>query len=324
MSSYKCLVSICCIAYNHDKYISQALEGFVAQKTNFAFEVIVHDDASTDETVDIIRGYVDKYPDIIKPIFQTENQYSKGIKVSSTYVWPRARGRYIALCEGDDYWTDLYKLQKQVDFLEANEDFALCFHKVKVLMQDGSLVDDFITKVPRHVTTVKDLAKRGNYIHTPSVVLRNDFTIPDWFLNCPIGDYPLYLIAARQGKIKYLEDTMAVYRNGVGIHSGASSIGRAINLFKTYDAIICNYSDKQISKIISNKKKRIYFSLLSKYLYDQKITVDQKNLFIQCYYRASNNPFYSFAIDLIKHFLLFICCRMKWMILKIIKLVKSN
>ena len=86
------------------------------QKTDFPFEILIHDDASTDGTADIIREYEAKYPDIIKPIYQTENQYSKGIKVSQVYQFPRAKGKYIALCEGDDYWTDPYKLQKQVDF----------------------------------------------------------------------------------------------------------------------------------------------------------------------------------------------------------------
>ena len=112
------LVSICCITYNHEKYIRDAIEGFLMQKTDFPFEVLIHDDASTDGTADIIREYETKYPDIIKPIYQTENQYSKGIKISATYNYPRAKGKYIALCEGDDYWIDPYKLQKQVDFLE--------------------------------------------------------------------------------------------------------------------------------------------------------------------------------------------------------------
>jgi glycosyltransferase involved in cell wall biosynthesis len=117
------LVSICCITYNHEKYIQQCLEGFLIQKTTFLFEILIHDDASTDRTADIIREYETKYPDIIKPIYQTENQYSKGVIVSAVYNWPRAKGKYIALCEGDDYWIDSYKLQKQVDFMEANPEY---------------------------------------------------------------------------------------------------------------------------------------------------------------------------------------------------------
>ena len=121
------LVSICCITYNHAPYIRQCLDGFVMQKTNFTFEVLVHDDASTDDTADIIREYEARYPGIIKPIYQTENQYSQGVNVNRTYNYPRAHGKYIALCEGDDYWTDPLKLQKQVDFLEANENVMMVY-----------------------------------------------------------------------------------------------------------------------------------------------------------------------------------------------------
>src|SRR5690606_34510298 len=100
------LVSISCLTFNHEKYIRRCLEGFIRQKTEFPFEVLIHDDASTDKTSDIIKEYEVDFPHLLKPIYQTENQYSKGISISSTYNFPRARGRYIAMCEGDDYWTD--------------------------------------------------------------------------------------------------------------------------------------------------------------------------------------------------------------------------
>lgn len=133
------IVSICCITYNHEPYIRDAIEGFLMQKTDFPFEILIHDDASTDGTADIIREYEAKYPDIIKPIYQTENQYSKGIKVSQVYQFPRAKGKYIALCEGDDYWTDPYKLQKQVDFLEANKECVLTCHRYKIFDHEKNL-----------------------------------------------------------------------------------------------------------------------------------------------------------------------------------------
>ena len=104
------VVSVYCLAYNHEQYIRDALEGFVRQKTNFRYEVLVHDDASTDNTPAIIREYAQKYPDIIKPIFQTENQYSKGVKILPEIIHPKSSGRYIAFCEGDDYWCDENKL----------------------------------------------------------------------------------------------------------------------------------------------------------------------------------------------------------------------
>lgn len=122
------LVSICCITYNHEHYIRQCLEGFLMQKTNFAFEILIHDDASTDGTANIIREYEEKYPTIIKPIYQTNNQYSKGVSISATFNWPRAKGKYIAMCEGDDYWIDILKLQKQVDVLQKNPNINICSH----------------------------------------------------------------------------------------------------------------------------------------------------------------------------------------------------
>lgn len=127
------MVSICCIVYNHESYIRQCLDGFIMQKTNFVYEIVIHDDASTDKTAEIIREYEAKYPNIIKPIYQKENQYSKGIQISATYNLPRAKGKYIALCEGDDYWTDPLKLQKQVDFLEINLEYSGCVHQATIL-----------------------------------------------------------------------------------------------------------------------------------------------------------------------------------------------
>lgn len=131
------LVSVCCITYNHEPYIAQALDGFLMQKTSFAFEILVHDDASTDRTADIIREYEKKFPKIIKPIYQKENQYSKGNRaILASFVYPRAKGKYIALCEGDDYWIDENKLQMQVDFLEANPEYGMCYTSFNIYYQN--------------------------------------------------------------------------------------------------------------------------------------------------------------------------------------------
>lgn len=129
------LVSICCLTFNHEPYIRECLDGFLMQKTSFPFEILIHDDASTDRTPVIIKEYEKKYPGIIKPIYQTENQHKKKIGISRTFQFPRAKGKYIALCEGDDYWTDPNKLQIQVDFLENNEEFAFCCHRFKIYLQ---------------------------------------------------------------------------------------------------------------------------------------------------------------------------------------------
>ena len=121
-------VSVICLAYNHEAWIRNALEGFVSQQAPFRFEVLVHDDASTDGTADIIREYQARYPELIFPVFQTENQYSRGVPVSLRFLAPRIRGRYVALCEGDDFWRDPHKLAKQVAALEAHPEVDICGH----------------------------------------------------------------------------------------------------------------------------------------------------------------------------------------------------
>ena len=120
-------VSVMCLVYNHGKYLRDCLEGILMQRTDFAYEILLHDDASTDNSADILREYEAKYPNVVKPIYQTENQYSRSIPISFTYQYPRAQGKYIALCEGDDYWIDPYKLQKQVDYMESHPDCTFCF-----------------------------------------------------------------------------------------------------------------------------------------------------------------------------------------------------
>ena len=127
MQEPKVMVSIICNVYNHEKYVREALESFVMQKTDFAYEVLVHDDASTDHSADIIREYEKQYPDIMKPIYQTVNQYSK-CSITRTYQVPRAKGKYIAFCEGDDFWNDPYKLQKQFDEMEKHPEIDMCAH----------------------------------------------------------------------------------------------------------------------------------------------------------------------------------------------------
>ena len=141
MENNPCMVSVLCTAYNQEAYIARALEGFVTQKTDFAFEVLVNDDKSTDRTADIIREYAEKYPDIIRPFYQTENLYSQDIDIYQKVFFPNARGKYVAYCEGDDYWTDPEKLQIQVDFLESHPEYSACVHNTMLLCLDGAEPD---------------------------------------------------------------------------------------------------------------------------------------------------------------------------------------
>lgn len=215
------LVSIRCLAYNHEKYIREALEGFVMQKTNFKFEAIVHDDASTDNTASIIREYAEKYPEIIKPILEKENQYSKHDGSLSQIVNAACKGKYIALCEGDDYWTDSYKLQKQVDFMESHPDYTMCFHNATEHFETGNISDK-----PFSTITNKDYSGVEIYkqwiVPTASVLLRKDIFFNDFYQNAKsnkdfiYGDIVLFLSCAHEGKIRGFSDCMSVYRRHEG------------------------------------------------------------------------------------------------------------
>ena len=247
------IVSICCQTYNHKEYIKECLDGFIKQQTNFEFEVLVHDDASSDGTTEIVKEYEQKYPNLFRCVYQSENQFNK-INSLTDILFKMVKGKYIALCEGDDYWTDPYKLQKQVDFLEANQDYVLCFHKVKVLKADGSLVDDFITKVPEIYETQEALAAFGNYIHTPSVVFRNILTAsPEEAKLAPIGDYFLYMRLTNFGKIKRLDDTMGVYRHGVGGYSSKTSWALTKKSLVTYMLIASCMPKEEVKFILLNR-----------------------------------------------------------------------
>lgn len=208
------LVSVYCLAYNHEKYIRSALEGFVTQKTDFAYEVFVHDDASTDGTADIIREYAEKYPEIIKPIYQTDNQYSKGVKITKTFILPIAKGKYIASCEGDDYWCDENKLQKQIDFLEAHPDYSACVHnsiKINCLTGRRSLISKKKTDCDLRLDEICTL---WNYLfQISSVVYRREyFDLPSDFIARGFGDYSRYIYLALKGRIYYFKDVMSTYR----------------------------------------------------------------------------------------------------------------
>lgn len=220
-------LSIVCITYNHERFIRDCLEGFVMQKTDFPFEILINDDASTDKTADIIREYEAKYPHLFRCVYQTENQWGKK-NVWTDILFPMVQGEYVALCEGDDYWTDENKLQKQIDFMESHPDFSICFHPVTVHWDDNSKPDSVFPNDKEHFykteLTLTDLLVH-NFIQTNSVVYRWRFHHDPLALmpnNILPGDWFLHLLHAQVGKIGFLPDVMAVYRrNQGGIWNGA-------------------------------------------------------------------------------------------------------
>lgn len=220
MQSEELIVTIRCITYNHNSFIRDCLEGFVMQKTNFRFEAIIHDDASFDGTADIIRDYANRYPNIIKPILESENQFTKGgYRLISNIMLERfPHGKYIAECEGDDYWTDPMKLQKQVDYLESHPEISASAHQCTIV-GDGSGL--FRENVPE-IIDLKDLISNSRLFHTSSFIYRREqiMKLPSMTMPYTSGDKLLFLQTAIYGPIRYFDMPMAVYRkHGTGISS---------------------------------------------------------------------------------------------------------
>jgi len=214
------IVTVYCMAYNQSQYIRQTIEGFINQKTTFPYEIIIHDDASTDGTGEIIKEYAKRYSDIIIPIIQVENQYSKGVKILDEIVFPRIKGKYIAICEGDDYWCDPEKLQKQVDWMEEHIDYSLCAHNSRYEDCANGTFDSFNTIQQDRDFSFEEIlygGKNGRTVfHTSSILFRKEYALlPDAFLVKGMGDYPRYLYLATCGKVHCLADVMSVYRANV-------------------------------------------------------------------------------------------------------------
>lgn len=280
------MVSICCLVYNHEKYLRDCLEGFINQKTNFKFEILIHDDASTDLSTKIIKKYEEKYPDIIKPIYQKENQYSKGVKISWKYQYPRARGKYIALCEGDDYWSDDRKLQKQFDVMEKNPDCVFSTHKVEKIYEDGTPMQEYIPlkemnsgKI-RQIDFIKFLFTQNiNTFQTSSYFFRNECIkcfnneIPEFIKIATVGDRPLMMYMASLGNIYYINESMSRYRVG-SIGSWTLKLTKDDRQKKYYENSIV-YSDEynkytgyKYNEYILKRKKENKFNI---YLYEANI-----------------------------------------------------
>lgn len=224
------IVSVSCITYNHAKYIRQCLDGILMQKADFQYEILIHDDASTDGTDDIIREYAQKYPTIIKPIFEKENQYSKGVPISATFNYPRAEGKYIALCEGDDYWTDPYKLQKQVVYMESHPGYAMCFTNVDVICDGISKKYlNIFSNIHEGEYTGEQILKEWT-IPTASVLYRRYAERVPQDPRFLYGDIVTFLWLSQKGKIWCINDKTAVYRrNPTGVTTNKRSYNREID-----------------------------------------------------------------------------------------------
>lgn len=269
MSNRDVVVSVYCLAYNHGKYIKDALEGFVNQKTEFKYEVIVHDDASTDDTAIIIKKYAEKYPDIIKPILQKENQYSRGVDIVDEIISPLLTGKYTASCEGDDYWCDSNKLQKQVEFLENNWEYSACVHNTQMYDMRKKKFITMYEKKEKDLDLEDVIYRGGQSYQTSSLLCKTDFfRIKGDYMKCitGVGDYPLSISLMAKGKIHYFSEVMSIYRYGVpGSWSASQTRKRSINIY--YQSIQMLQIAK---KEFSNLYDELFESAINRYEYEIK------------------------------------------------------
>ena len=254
-------VSVIVHTYNHEKYIRQTLDSILNQQVNFEFEVIVGDDASPDSTPKIIQEYQHKFPDIIKPLLHPKNLggYGKGNTLATLAV---CKGQYIAAMDGDDYWTNPLKLQKQADFLDNNSDFVSCFHNAIIHFEDGSHPDTYVNDASQRViTTIKDLVGEDEiwYMATSAVMFRNGVIkeYPKWFHDSKSGDIPRYILLGKHGKFFYIDELMSVYRkNGAGMSftdgkQDAEFLFNRIGMYQGIDQELAYKYHKTINKNIA-------------------------------------------------------------------------
>lgn len=288
------VVSIICMTYNHEKYIADAIESFLMQKTIFPFEIIIRDDFSMDQTATIIKKYVDKFPNIITPVFETENQYSLG-KVGLPSLLKKAKGKYIALCEGDDYWTDIYKLQNQVYFLEKNDDVILVFQNAFIHEYDEN---NEIISTRKHndtlrsgVVSVKQILEK-KIVPTASVVYRvvpvNDFI--EKYSYFPVLDTPLFMYLARYGKLYYMDQETSVYRLLMtgAVKSRLSTLETNIKFIRYYKALQKEFKEFKLDELIKQLISRRYEKII-------KISFRQRsiiNIIVYSVLLLVSNPIY--------------------------------
>ncbi|MBO5099153.1 MAG: glycosyltransferase family 2 protein [Clostridia bacterium] len=264
-------VSIICNTYNHEKYIAETLESFLMQKTNFQYEILIHDDASTDKTAEIIRKYEEKYPNIIKPIYQTENQYSKKVKIGITYQFPRVKGKYIAICEGDDYWTDMNKLQKQYDAMEKNPSVDICAHSSNKMNANTNKTEGEIRPSSEDcILSIEQVIEGGGgYVATNSLFYRSEINknMPEFRKNIGL-DYSIQMHGSMRGGMLFLKDNMSVYRVGVANSAMTKQSNNAQLIVKNSERVLClldmvnKETDGKYIKAIENHRRFIEFDIL--------------------------------------------------------------
>lgn len=276
MSKKEILLSVCMVSYNQEAYVRDALDSVLMQKTNFEYEIIVSDDCSKDNTVQVVKGYYDQYPNKIRILTGDKNL---GYPNNQRRSLEAAKGKYIALCDSDDYWTDPYKLQKQIDYLETHPECAICFHNV-MHIYDGNVAPrsllnplDFPTEL-----TAEDMITRKWFLPTNSEVFRREYlSFPDWYDSVLHIDYVLNLLMSFRGTLHYMPDVMAVYRHTALSVNAQHNDGE-------YGYML--YHSQTMKKILTNIKSEsdsIYHPLLEQRLkrYDEEILHYEREVYYE-------------------------------------------
>jgi len=234
-------VSVFVMVYNHGQYLKDCLDSLLEQKTNFNYDIVVGEDCSKDNSREILLSYQKLYPGKFKLLLHPNNI---GAVDNQNITYENCSGKYIAICEGDDYWTDASKIQKQIDFLEKSPEYSLIFHKIKELTTRKERYA-YDNPSEEKTYTLEDLSKE-NFIITVSVVFRKNFEkLPEWMKYSPIGDYPLHLLNASYGLIKYFPEEMAIYRVGSGIWSTQNKVDQIINTMFCLKFLLSHFKDNK-------------------------------------------------------------------------------
>lgn len=313
----ECKVSVICAVYNHRDYLERLIKGFINQKTSFCFEVIIHDDCSTDGSQLIINRYSEQYPDIIHPIIQAENQYSKGINILKTYLLPKVKGKYIAICEGDDCWIDEEKLQKQFDYMEANSNCTFCFTNALIHNVRNGRSRPFVPYLKSDKELIRDdydviELSRLSFIPTCSFFFptKNYSEFPDSFWERSFAeDRKLSLFSASLGYAHYISDTTCVYSYAV---PGSSMTRKKTkldiakielsfaNIYRNLDASLKFKRHTDLNSTIISYLTKAYLysgrtSLLSNTEFELvKSTISSKDKFKRSIINIVPNPLFNF------------------------------
>jgi len=251
-------LSVLLITYNHENFIAQAINSVLMQRINFNYEIVVGEDCSTDGTREIVSNFQKTYPDKIRLVLSEKNS-SESANIARTIQ--KCRGQYVALLDGDDFWTSPHKLQKEADFLDSHPGCALCFHNVTIFHEDGSREPQNHNRIDQKETFKLEDLWASNFIATCSVMLRWNLIrhLPEWYSTLPFGDWPLYILAALQGNIGYINEVMGAYRiHSGGAWSGSSTIQQAESLVNFYTTMDAQLGFAHHRSIRSHLSKRYY------------------------------------------------------------------